>query len=179
MKADVRGTKSSGNGTKLFITPAFLSKDLLSGAALVICYPYCICQCVSLFFLFNFVLVQYFNVFFLRSFRTESLLLLRVKAQHLLALLLPSFKSRMFASCQPSIGISKQSPTDHLQEQKTALSACTFTVLSLKYRGFWTTRNTPYVLQKGLGLKPGASCGKTVYFLITTKIVIEFPSLYQ
>lgn len=132
-----------------------------------------------LFLLFNFVLVQYFNVFFLRSFRTVSLLLLRVKAQHLLALLLPSFKSRMFASCQPSIGISKLSPTDHLQEQKTALSMCTFTVLSLNCRGFWTTRNTPYVLQQGLGLKPGASCGKTVYFLISTKIVIEFPSFHQ
>lgn len=79
MEVDIRGTKSSDTGTMLLITPAFLSIDLLSGAALVICYPYCfLFPC--LFMLFNFVLVQYSNVFFLRSLRTVSLLLLRTKA---------------------------------------------------------------------------------------------------
>lgn len=73
VEADTRGTKSFGNGTMLLITPAFLSRDLLSGAALVICYPsYFLLVFPCLFLLSNFVFVQYFNVFFLRSCRTVS-----------------------------------------------------------------------------------------------------------
>lgn len=42
----------------------------------------------------------------------------RVKAQHFLGPSAAFIKSRMFASCQASIGINKPPPTDHLKKQK-------------------------------------------------------------